>query len=34
MPENYFNGRPAERYDELQAPMFESEAVDPGRLPR
>lgn len=29
MPENYFSGRAAERYDELHAPMFESEAVDP-----
>ena len=29
MPENYFSGRAAERYDELHAPMFELDAVDP-----
>jgi hypothetical protein len=30
MPENYFSGRAAERYDELHAPMFECAR---GRLP-
>jgi SAM-dependent methyltransferase len=29
MPENHFSGHAANRYDELHAPMFEAEAVDP-----
>ena len=29
MPENYFSGHAANRYDQLHAPMFEAESVDP-----